>query len=326
MLKKRTDLALEAHEIYTKDKGTEKIDGIKTETFHRCNVCVTRVKIETKEASEALNKPVGTYVTIEIPNFLHQTRENFDSVKKILSEELQKMMPPKKQNGTILAVGLGNRHITADSLGPKTVDGLLITRHLFELMPDEIEKGVSPVCALSPGVLGITGIETGEIVKGVAERINPDVIIAIDALASRNINRVMTTIQLADTGITPGAGIGNSRRGINFQNLNIPVIAIGVPTVVDAATMANDTIDMVIETMMRHTDKNGKFYETLKNIAKSEKYALIDEILNKSFTNLVVTPKDVDEITDDLAEIISDGINISVHSCIDSENVSRYSR
>ena len=325
MLEKRTDLAVEAHEMYAKEGNRREIEGVETENVKNGEVSVTRVKITGKQASDALKKPIGTYVTLEIPDYIHQTQESFDSIKKILSEELKKMMPEQKENGTILVVGLGNRHITADSLGPKVVDGLLVTRHLFDLMPEDIENGVVPVCALSPGVLGLTGIETSEIIKGVTDRVKPDVIIAIDALASRSISRVMTTIQLADTGITPGAGIGNVRSGINRETLNVPVIAIGVPTVVDAATMANDTIDMVIETIAEHTGREGKFYTMLQNIDKNEKYGLIDEVLNKSFTNLVVTPKEVDEIIDDLAEIISDGINICVHSCINTENVSRYS-
>ena len=221
-------------------------------------------------------------------------------------------------------VGLGNRNITADALGPKVVDGLLITRHLFEYMPDDIDDGVMPVCALSPGVLGLTGIETNEIIRGVVDRVKPDLIIAIDALASRSISRVMTTIQLTDTGITPGAGVGNKRGGLCLDTLGVPVIAIGVPTVVDAATMANDTIDMVIDSIKKEVDEKSGFYNVIKNISKTDKYRFIDEVLNKSFTNLVVTPKEVDEIIDDLAEIISDGINICMHSSINTENVSRY--
>ncbi len=323
-MEKRTDLALEAHEIYAEEQQVDKINGVDIDTFKRDNVSVTRVKIRNDEGSHALKKPVGDYVTLEIPEYVHETQENFDTIIKIFSQELKRMMPQRTKDSVTLVVGLGNRNITADALGPKVVDGLLVTRHLFDLMPEDISDGVVPVCAISPGVLGITGIETNEIIKGVTNRVKPDVIIAIDALASRSISRVMTTIQLSNTGIKPGAGVGNERGGLNVETLGVPVIAIGVPTVVDAATMANDTIDMVIENISSHTSKDTAFYKMLENIDKNEKYALIDEVLKKSFVNLVVTPKEVDEIIDDLAEIISDGINICMHSGINTGNVSRY--
>ena len=323
-MEKRTDLALEAHEIYAEEQQVDKINGVDIDTFKRDNVSVTRVKIRNDEGSRALKKPVGDYVTLEIPEYVHETQKNFDTIIKIFSQELKRMMPQRTKDSVTLVVGLGNRNITADALGPKVVDGLLVTRHLFDLMPEDISDGVVPVCAISPGVLGITGIETNEIIKGVTNRVKPDVIIAIDALASRSISRVMTTIQLSNTGIKPGAGVGNERGGLNVETLGVPVIAIGVPTVVDAATMANDTIDMVIENISSHTSKDTAFYKMLENIDKNEKYALIDEVLKKSFVNLVVTPKEVDEIIDDLAEIISDGINICMHSGINTGNVSRY--
>ena len=323
-MEKRTDLALEAHQIYAEEKNIDSVNGVDIKEFKKDRVKVTRVKIHNDEGSRALKKPIGDYVTLEIPEYVHETQEHFDMITKTFSEELKRMMPKRNKDSVTLVVGLGNRNITADALGPKVVDGLLVTRHLFDLMPDDIADGVVPVCALSPGVLGITGIETNEIIKGVVQRVKPDIVIAIDALASRSISRVMTTIQLSNTGIKPGAGVGNERGGLDLETIGVPVIAVGVPTVVDAATMANDTIDMVIENISAHTDKDTGFYKMLQNLDKNEKYHLIDEILSKSFVNLVVTPKEVDEVVDDLAEIISDGINICMHSCIDTENVSRY--
>ena len=245
-MEKRTDLALEAHEIYAEEQQVDKINGVDISTFKKDGISVTRVKILNDDGRRALKKPIGDYVTLEIPEYVHETQENFDSIIKMFSKELGRMMPKRTKDSVTLVVGLGNRNITADALGPKVVDGLLVTRHLFELMPEDISEGVVPVCAISPGVLGITGIETNEIIKGVTNRVKPDVIIAIDALASRSISRVMTTIQLSNTGIKPGAGVGNERGGLSVETLGVPVIAIGVPTVVDAATMANDTIDMVI--------------------------------------------------------------------------------
>lgn len=323
-MEKRTDLALEAHEIYAEEQHVDSINGVDIDRFKKDRVNVTRVKILNKEGSNALKKPIGDYVTLEIPEYVHETQEHFDEITKIFSDELKRMMPKRTKDSVTLVVGLGNRNITADALGPKAVDGLLVTRHLFDLMPEDISDGIVPVCALAPGVLGITGIETNEIIKGVVQRVKPDVIIAIDSLASRSISRVMTTIQLSNTGIKPGAGVGNERGGLDYETLGATVIAVGVPTVVDAATMANDTIDMVIENISAHTDKNTSFHKMLQNIDKKDKYNLIDEVLKKSFVNLVVTPKEVDEIIDDLAEIISDGINICMHSCINTENVSRY--
>lgn len=319
-MEKRTDLALEAHEIYAEEQQVDKINGVDISTFKKDGISVTRVKILNDDGRRALKKPIGDYVTLEIPEYVHETQENFDSIIKMFSKELARMMPKRTKDSVILVVGLGNRNITADALGPKVVDGLLVTRHLFDLMPEDISDGLVPVCAISPGVLGITGIETNEIIKGVTQRVKPDVIIAIDALASRSISRVMTTIQLSNTGIKPGGGVGNERGGLDIETLGVPVIAIGVPTVVDAATMANDTIDMVIESISSHTQKGTAFYKMLEEIDKNEKYALIDEVLKKSFVNLVVTPKEVDEIIDDLAEIISDGINICMHNA----DVGRY--
>ncbi len=319
-MEKRTDLALEAHEIYAEEQQVDKINGVDISTFKKDGISVTRVKILNDDGRRALKKPIGDYVTLEIPEYVHETQENFDSIIKMFSKELGRMMPKRTKDSVTLVVGLGNRNITADALGPKVVDGLLVTRHLFDLMPEDISDGLVPVCAISPGVLGITGIETNEIIKGVTQRVKPDVIIAIDALASRSISRVMTTIQLSNTGIKPGGGVGNERGGLDIETLGVPVIAIGVPTVVDAATMANDTIDMVIESISSHTQKGTAFYKMLEEIDKNEKYALIDEVLKKSFVNLVVTPKEVDEIIDDLAEIISDGINICMHNA----DVGRY--
>ena len=191
-------------------------------------------------------------------------------------------------------------------------------------MPEELEDGIRPVCALSPGVLGITGIETGEILKGVVSRIKPDLLIVIDALASRKLERVSTTIQLSDTGLTPGSGIGNFRMAINNETMGVPVIAIGVPTVVDAATMANDTIDLVLDKLISQSKSSPQFYKILNNVDKNEKYALINEILTKEYINLVVTPKEVDEIIEDISEIIANGINISLHKGVTIDDINKY--
>lgn len=181
-----------------------------------------------------------------------------------------------------------------------------------------------PVCAIAPGVLGITGIETGEIVKGVVEKIKPGLVIAIDALASRKMERVSTTIQISDTGISPGSGVGNKRMELSSNTLGVPVIAIGVPTVVDAATMANDTIDLVLDTMVKEAGQGTDFYNMLKTIDRDEKYELIKEVLSPYIGNLIVTPKEIDDIIEKISKAVANGLNIALHEGITLADVNRY--
>jgi spore protease len=229
-----------------------------------------------------------------------------------------------QEKSTVLVVGLGNWNVTSDSLGPKVVSKLMVTRHLIQYVPEEVEDGVRPVCAIAPGVLGITGIETGEIVRGIVDRIRPDCIIAIDALASRRLERVNTTIQIADTGISPGSGVGNKRMDLSRDTLGVPVIAIGVPTVVDAATIANDTIDLVIDSFIDKAEQGTDFFNMLKNIDRNEKYQLMQKSLEPYTGNLIVTPKEIDEVIERIAKAIANGINIAVHQGITIDDVDRF--
>ena len=228
------------------------------------------------------------------------------------------------EKSTVLVVGLGNWNVTPDALGPKTLSQLMVTRHLLEYVPKEVDEGVRPVCAIAPGVLGITGIETGEIIRGIVDKIKPDVVIAIDALASRRMERVNTTIQIADTGISPGSGVGNKRMALSKETLGVPVIAVGVPTVVDAATMANDTIDKVIDSLINEAKEEKDFYNMLKNIDRGEKYQLIQEVLQPYVGNLIVTPKEIDDVVDRIAKVIANGLNIALHQGITLNDVNRY--
>jgi spore protease len=200
----------------------------------------------------------------------------------------------------------------------------MVTRHLLEYVPEQVDAGVRPVCAVAPGVLGITGIETGEIVKGIVDKVKPDVIIAIDALASRKMERVNTTIQIADTGISPGSGVGNKRMELSRTTLGIPVIAIGVPTVVDAATMANDTIDLVLDSMIKQAPKGSEFYNMLNSIDRNEKYQMIQEVLQPYVGNLIVTPKEIDDAVEKIGKVIANGLNIALHKGITLNDVNRY--
>lgn len=301
----RTDLALEAAQLCDKSFNIEGAD-IKEKNID--GVIVTDVKIKTEFAAERIGKPVGEYITIEASGIKDGDEEICQKTEKILTKELTKLVDPKK-NKKILVVGLGNWNITPDALGPKVAGAIYVTRHLFETKSIDKESGICSVSAISPGVLGITGIETGEIIKGIVKHSSPDIIIAVDALASRSIERVSTTIQLSDTGIVPGSGIGNSRNGITEKEMGVPVIAIGVPTVVDAATVASDSIELLTEAVGANSGKDSQLYRLLKSFDDSNRYALIKEVLTPFVGNLIVTPKEVDNIIDNISAIIADSIN-----------------
>lgn len=318
----RTDLAIEAKEIYEKENKS-KIPGVQVEEEKDGDIRITKVRILDDSGERAMGKPVGTYVTIDIPEFTHYDSDTMDEVSEAMAKVLTPMVKLDKSM-TALVVGLGNSNITPDALGPQVIGKLMITRHLKEMVPDSIDEDIRPVCAISPGVLGTTGIETGEIIRGVVDKIKPNLIIAIDALASRRMERVNRTVQIGDSGISPGSGVGNKRMEISQRTLGIPVIAIGVPTVVDAATMANDTIDLAIDEMIKQATSGGEFYNMLKSIDKNEKQKMIEEILNPYVGNLMVTPKEVDLVIDSLSKVIANGINIALQPALGLEDINRY--
>jgi len=320
----RTDLALESTEIY---KQTEKKEapGIEVETDESENYTVTRIKIVDEIGSKQLDKPKGTYITIEIPGLKNADQDLKDEISKLLAKEI-KGLKRNHDNTKTLIVGLGNWNVTPDALGPKVVDRVLVTRQFFIAYKKDRDETVANVSAISPGVMGLTGIETGEIVKGIVEKINPDLVIAIDSLASRKMNRVSTTIQISDTGINPGSGVGNKRIGLNEEYLGVPVIAIGVPTVVDAATMVNDTMDLIISSMREQAQVGTEFYSILEKISDEDKYQLIKEVLEPYMPNVLVTPKEIDQLIDDLSIIIANGLNIALHPGIELKDVNRYIR
>lgn len=318
----RTDLALEAREAYGKENKGE-IPGVEVDVKKGEYMTVTTVNVVDKKGEKIIGKPMGTYITIEAPDLKHFDQELLDEVSKSMAKELSQLIK-LEQDKTALVVGLGNWNVTPDALGPKVVSRLMVTRHLKQMAPDEIEEGIRPVCALSPGVLGLTGIETSEIIQGVVRKIKPDIAIVVDALASRKMSRVSTTIQLGNTGISPGSGVGNKRMGLTQSVLGIPVIAIGVPTVVDAATMANDTIDLMIDNMIEQTEQGKEFYKMLKSINRDEKFQLIQEVLSPYAGDLMVTPKDVDSIIDNISKIIANGINIALHPSLHLNDINKY--
>lgn len=319
----RTDLAIEAREFYSKQENKGDIPGVEVDVDKKEDITITRVKVVEEVGARIIGKPKGNYITIEVPKLRENDKDLHNEVGKILAEEVARVVKLSDQS-VILVVGLGNWNVTPDALGPRVVDHLLVTRHIKEYVPDQIDEGVRSVCAVAPGVLGITGIETSEIIKGIVDRVKPDLVIAIDALASRKMERISTTIQLADTGINPGSGVGNNRKELSFESLGVPVVAIGVPTVVDAATMANDAIDMVVDSLINQSPKNGEFYNMLKNMDKTEKYKLINEVIYPYIGNLMVTPKEIDRLIDDIAIVIANGLNYALHPSIKQEDIDRY--
>ncbi len=319
----RTDLALEKSEIVKEQKGTLG-DGVETIEEEKGTCKITTVNILNEKGSEMLGRPCGTYITIE-SEFLNKNDASCHEEAAKCTAQCLNRIEKFKNAKSILVVGLGNWNITPDALGPKVVERMLVTRHIMDTVPDELKNGgVRPLAALSPGVMGITGIETFEIIKGVTEKTKPDVIVAVDALAARSVKRINQTIQISDTGVAPGAGVGNKRAELSEKTLGVPVIAIGVPTVVDAATMAGDTIDRIIHEMKVSSEKGSEFYAMLDDLSHEEKYSLIYEILQPYEENMFVTPKDVDFVIDNLSEIIANAVNIASHPGFTIEDIKKY--
>lgn len=301
MIDFRTDLADERLSECIK---SGEVEGISSENIDLDNTLkVTRVKVLNEKGKQKIGKEIGTYITLEIKNIDIISKEELEKISKILAEQLKELV---KGYNSILVVGLGNIDTTADSIGPKTIKDIEITRHLKKYVPNLIDKNAKEISGIAPGVLGTTGIETGEILKGIVEKIKPDAIIAIDALISRDISRLFKTIQISDTGITPGAGVGNSRKEISKNTMGIPVIAIGVPTLVEAATIVADSIDLI--------SKQFEEFKDLQDASKEDKYRLIKAVLEPSKYNLAVTPKEVDSLVDNMKLIIAHGINSTFNS------------
>lgn len=323
----RTDLAIEAREmIRHKDvDDAPEIEGVKvtTEEIEPMNIVVTWVEIFNEQGVKNMGKPIGNYITIESETMKDNDREAHEKIIEVLSKQLISLRKIG-EDSLILVVGLGNWNVTPDALGPKVVSKVLVTRHIKNTLPKLIDESVRPVSAISPGVMGLTGIETVEIIKGVVDRINPDLVIAIDALAARRTNRINATIQMSDTGVNPGSGVGNKRMALNEETLGVPVIAIGVPTVVDAATLVNDTMDKILDSMIEEVESGSEFYETLKSLEDQEKYHIITELLNPYAGNMFVTPKEVDAVIDRLSNIIANSINIALHPGINVDDINRY--
>lgn len=310
MINFNTDMADERRDIFKKANKLEEIPGIETESIDEGdNIKTNRVKIIDKQGEEAIGKPIGTYITIDIKDLKIAEEQEIQKASEIVTKELKELINKHiDKEGEVLVVGLGNIYVTPDSLGPKVVNEIDITRHLIKYAPQYLEENARPVSAIAPGVLGTTGIETMEVIKGIVDNIKPKLIIVIDSLASKSIERISSTVQLSDTGIVPGAGVGNKRDEISENTLGVPVIAIGVPMVVDAATIAADSIDIFIEKLQDEGESN----EYLNKLKDEDKYSVIREALIPKEYNLIVTPKEIDDLIENMKDVVARGINFSL--------------
>ncbi|ALF11580.1 GPR endopeptidase [Parageobacillus thermoglucosidasius] len=358
----RTDLAIEAHEMAVEERLQQKqeissnIEGVIIHDREIDGIQLSYVKV-TEKGAKSIGKKPGNYLTIEAQGIREHNTELQKKVQEIFAKEFSDFLRHANigKEASCLVVGLGNSNVTPDALGPLTVENLLVTRHLFHLQPESVEEGFRPVSAVAPGVMGTTGIETSDIIHGIVEKIKPDFVIVIDALAARSIERVNATIQISDTGIHPGSGVGNKRKELSRETLGIPVISIGVPTVVDAVSITSDTIDFMLKHFGREMRENkrpssalapagwafGKkkkfaeedmpsakqrstFLGMIGTLAEEEKRKLIYEVLAPLGHNLMVTPKEVDMFIEDMANLLASGLNAALHEQVDQHNIGSY--
>lgn len=363
----RTDLAIEAREMVINEKKNQhvgeqedlsRIEGVIIKEREVDDVKISFVEV-TSEGERAIGKKQGKYLTIEVLGIRQSDTELQQKVEEVFASEFAHFLKENgiKEDASCLVVGLGNWNVTPDALGPQVCENLLVTRHLFELQPGNVDDGFRPVSALSPGVMGLTGIETSDIIFGVVEKTKPDFVIAIDALASRSIERVNATIQISDTGIHPGSGVGNKRKELSKETLGVPVFAIGVPTVVDAVSITSDTIDFILKHFGKELREGNRpsrslapagmtfgkrktlteedlpdeqhrqtFLGMVGTLPEDEKRKLIYEVLAPLGHNLMVTPKEVDVFIEDMANLIANGLNASLHSGVNQDNAGFYTR
>lgn len=290
----RTDLAVEAEQLWRESgEKTSALSGIRAGEREQNGFAIRTVEVLDARGEEAIGKPKGTYVTLELDGFLRREENSFSEAAALLAGELRSILP-MENGGSVLVVGLGNRGITPDAIGPETVDNILVTRHLKEKLPEEF-AAFRPVSAVCSGVLGTTGIESSDLVRAVSEEIHPSAVFAVDALASRSTARLCRTVQIADTGIVPGSGVGNARQALNRETLGVPVVAIGVPTVVDAATL---TLDLA-----------------------SRSGTELDPDSFGAVGSMIVTPRDIDKNVRDVAKLIGYALNLAFHEGLSMEDI-----
>ncbi len=306
----RTDLALEQKERFEADHV--EVQGVVLEEDYdkEREIKITTVRIETENGARIMRKPVGTYITIEAPDMAVPDNDYHKEVAQVAEKYLKQIFPFGEKECSVLVAGLGNRKVTPDALGPYVVDNLKITRHVIKEYGKYAmgEENINAVSAVAPGVMGQTGMETLEILQGIVRETKPDVLVVIDALAARNSKRLNRTIQISDTGIYPGSGVGNHRNAITEETMGIPVIAIGVPTVVDAATIVNDTMENLIAALESSDTLRGVGV-VMQGYNAAEKYELVKELISPHLNGLFVTPKDIDDTLKRISYTVSEALN-----------------
>lgn len=290
----RTDLAVERHEIV----GSDEINGIEFNKYNDGGVTVTDIKVTNENGSRALGKPIGSYITVEVTPF-SKANDLFSHQLTVLSKRIKELLP--NGNDTVLIAGLGNKTITPDALGPRAAELIFATRHIGSELKKSIGlESIRSAAVITPGVLGKTGIETGEIIESIVKKLKPCAVIVIDALASRRLERLGTTVQMATSGVVPGSGVGNARSRIDQQTLGVPVISIGVPTVVDAATLANDLFE---------------------NAGYASKSAEIEKLLRPIGEQIMVTPKEIDLMIERASQLVAMSINCALQPSLDPKDI-----
>ena len=296
-----TDLAMEVRNRNVA-AGMAEPEGIRVEEAHMKGVTVTRVFVESEEGQRYVNKPVGRYVTLEVEALRSRDRRGQEKAADVLAKELAALLPENR--GTVLVTGLGNAAMTADALGPRTAEQVMATRHFVQAVPEQVDERVRAVSVIAPGVLGATGVESMEAVRGTVGAIDAGCVVAVDALAALDVKRLGTTLQLTDAGISPGSGLGNRRSELSRETLGVPVIALGVPTVVYAATVAREVLENTLHT--REVEEHMRAWEA------------------GDAGRMVVTPKDIDVLIRDAAALIAMGLNLALHPGVSRREIADF--
>lgn len=316
MISPYSDLALEAARMAETQKG-ETIPGLQEEEERVNGVVLNRIKITTEEAARDIGKVIGDYYTINAPNLRERNREAQKELAEIISGEISRLLPfADKEEPTTFVVGLGNWRATPDALGPKVIGNLLMTRHLFWETPPELRHGMTPVCGIAPGVLGLTGIETGEIIRSIVEQIQPDLVLVIDALAAMNMERLGATVQISNAGIAPGSGVGGRRLAINQETMGVPVLAMGVPTVVHGWVLASEALSE-FQNQARNLKGVGPLSDQLRN-------SILEKLFAPFGHEAVLTPKGIDEMIAEVSWTLAGAVSVALHPDINADNLSLY--
>lgn len=309
----RTDLAAEAAVLRG---GT--LEGVTMENaVLPQDIEITRVRVDERGQKE-IGKAPGLYVTVDVPDTYARNGALEQALAQAIASELRRVMGMDTEPFSALVVGLGNAQVTPDSLGPRVVHNVLVTRHILQHVPDSVDERVRCVSAFAPGVLGVTGLESTDVVKGIVERIQPSVILVVDALAAGSATRIANTYQIADSGISPGSGIGNKRQALNRQTLGVPVVALGVPLVVYASSITRDVMQRMAQQLNADTGADGA------PVDEDVMASLAEQVAGQYFQDLVVTPKEIDAMVTDVARILGNGINLALHPKLELSDIQQY--